>query len=212
MGLPQQLATLGLDVAPEAVVRLERLADELLRWSRRRNLTAITGRDEILEKHLVDSLTLLPFINRTGRLLDIGSGAGFPALPVKIACPDLEVVSVEAVGKKVDFQRHIARLFALDGFTVRHARVETLSDHADYCGGFDTVTARALCSLEELLAMARPFLASGARLLAMKGPEGVKEVAVLDEQLKGSGWSATVHRFKLPVSGADRCLVEMGYS
>ena len=93
MGLPQLLATLGLDVAPEAVVRLERLADELLRWSRRRNLTAITGRDEILEKHLVDSLTLLPFINRTGRLLDIGSGAGFPALPVKIACPDLEVVS-----------------------------------------------------------------------------------------------------------------------
>ena len=60
--------------------------------------------------------------------------------------------------------------------------------------------------------MARPFLAPGARLLAMKGPEGVKEVAVLDEQLKGAGWSVTVHRLKLPVSGAARCLIEMGYS
>ncbi len=212
MGLPELLADLGLEVAPEAIMCLERLADELLRWNRRRNLTAITGRDEILEKHLVDSLTLLPFISRPGRLLDIGSGAGFPALPLKIACPDLEVVSVEAVGKKVDFQRHIARLFDLDGFTVRHERIESLSDHPDYCRGFDTVTARALCSLEELLAMARPFLAPGARLLAMKGPEGVKEVAVLDEQLKGAGWSVTVHRLKLPASGAARCLIEMGYS
>jgi len=212
MGLPELLAKLGLDVVPEAIVRLERLADELLRWSRRRNLTAITGRDEVLEKHLVDSLTLLPFINRSGRLLDIGSGAGFPALPLKIACPDLEVVSVEAVGKKVDFQRHIARLFDLDGFSVRHERIESLSDHADYCQGFDTVTARALCSLEELLAMAGPFLAPGARLLAMKGPEGDKEVAVLDEQLKGTGWSVTVHRLRLPVSGAARCLIEIGCS
>ena len=209
MGLPKLLADLGLDVTPEAIVRLERLADELLRWNRRRNLTAITGRDEILEKHLVDSLTLLPFINRSGRLLDIGSGAGFPALPLKITCPDLEIVSVEAVGKKVDFQRHIARVFDFDGFTAQHERIETLSDHPDYCQGFDTVTARALCSLEELLAMARPFLAPGARLLAMKGPEGEREVAVLDEQLKRAGWSVTVHHLKLPLSGANRCLIEM---
>jgi len=212
MGLLEALDDLGLDVAPEAILHLERLVDELLRWNRRRNLTAIIERDEILEKHLVDSLTLLPFVSHTGRLLDIGSGAGFPALPLKIARPDLTIVSVDAVGKKIDFQRHIARTFGLDGFTALHDRIEALVDHPDYCTGFDFVCARALCSLQELLVMARPFLAPGGRLLAMKGPDGYKELAGLNESLQDTGWSVTVHRLKLPVSGAVRCLIEMEYS
>ena len=211
MGLFEALDDLGLDVTPEAIVQLEKLVDELLRWNRRRNLTAIVERDEILEKHLVDSLTLLPFIGRTGRLLDIGSGAGFPALPLKIARPDLEIVSVDAVGKKIDFQRHIARSFGLDGFTALHERFESLVDHADYCQAFEVVTARALCTLGELQAMARPFLAPGGRLMAMKGPGGSEEIAALSGQSRESGWSATVHRLKLPVSGADRCLIEIEY-
>lgn len=211
MGLLLLLTELGLDLAPEAVARLERLADELLRWNRRRNLTAITGREEILEKHLLDSLTLLPYIKRPGRLLDIGSGAGFPALPLKIACPALEVVSVEAVGKKIDFQRHIARSFGLDGFTALHERIESLSDRPGYCRGFDTVTARALCSLEELQVMAEPFLVPGGRLLAMKGPAGEQEAAALGGRLRERGRSVVVHRLKLPISGAARCLVEIVY-
>jgi 16S rRNA (guanine527-N7)-methyltransferase len=212
MGLLEALDDLGLEVEPEAIVPLERLVDELLRWNRRRNLTAIIKRDEILEKHLVDSLTLLPFVGRTGRLLDIGSGAGFPALPLKIARPDLEIVSVDAVGKKIDFQRHIARAFGLGGFTALHDRIESLVDNPDYCKGFDIVTARALCSLEELLVMARPFLAPGGRLLAMKGPDGDKELVGLGELLQDTGWLVTVHRLKLPVSGAVRSLIEMEYS
>lgn len=211
MALTVLLAELGLDVAPEAVARLERLADELLRWNRRRNLTAITGRDEILEKHLLDSLTLLPYLRRPGRLLDIGSGAGFPALPLKIACPDLEVVSVEAVGKKVAFQRHIARTFGLDGFSVLHERIEALVACPGFCKGFETVTARALCSLEELQAMAEPFLAPGGHLLAMKGPAGDREVAGLGSLLQERGRTVAVHRLKLPWSGAARCLVEIVY-
>ena len=212
MDLLLSLAELGLEVAPEAVVTLERLADELQRWNRRRNLTAITGREEILEKHLLDSLTLLPHIKSPSRLLDIGSGAGFPALPLKIARPDLEVVSVDAVGKKIDFQRHIARVFGLDGFTALHERIESLVDHADYCQGFETVTARALCSLDELQAMAKPFLAPGGRLLAMKGPGGSDEIDALGGPSQGSGRVVTVHRLKLPVSGALRCLIEIEYS
>jgi 16S rRNA (guanine527-N7)-methyltransferase len=205
------LAELGLEVAPDAVESLERLADELQHWNRRRNLTAITGRDEILEKHLLDSLTLLPLIKHPGRLLDIGSGAGFPALPLKIARPDLEVVSVDAVGKKVDFQRHVARVFGLKGFTVLHERIESLVDHADFHQSFEMVTARALCTLGELQAMAKPFLVPGGRLLAMKGPGGDQEIDALDGPSQGAGEVVTVHRLKLPVSGASRCLIEIEY-
>jgi 16S rRNA (guanine527-N7)-methyltransferase len=206
MMLPELLCRLDLHVAAEAIPLLERLVDELLRWNPRRNLTAIIDRDEVLEKHLVDSLTLLPFARHATHLLDIGSGAGFPALPLKIACPDLKVVSVDAVGKKVDFQRHVARTLGLKGFTAVHARVEALTDCR---AAFDLVTARALCSLTDLVGLAGPFLASGGRLVAMKGPEGRHELYESRDRLELQGWSAVLHNLELPVSGAERCLIEL---
>jgi len=204
--LADLLGKLDLNVSSVTIPLLERMVDELLRWNPRRNLTAITGRDEVLEKHLVDSLTLLPFARQSTRLLDIGSGAGFPALPLKVVCPELEVVSVDAVGKKIDFQRHVVRTLGLQGFTALHARVETLTD---YHVGFDLVTARALCSLAELIALAEPFLASSGRLVAMKGPEGSREFSEQQEPLRQAGWSAVLHRLHLPLSGAERCLIEL---
>lgn len=206
MVLPELLSQLDLVVATEAIPLLERLADELLRWNPRRNLTAIIDRDEVLEKHLVDSLTLLPFASQATHLLDIGSGAGFPSLPLKIVCPNLKVVSVDAVGKKIDFQRHVARTLGLQGFTALHERIERLTD---YLAAFDLVTARALCSLGELITLAGPFLAPGGRLVAMKGPEGKREFFEQQESLKQQGWSAFLHNLKLPVSKAERCLIEL---
>ncbi|MCK4507564.1 MAG: 16S rRNA (guanine(527)-N(7))-methyltransferase RsmG [Desulfuromonadales bacterium] len=204
--LSELLHRLDLQVGSEAVALLEGLIDELLRWNPRRNLTAITGRDEVIEKHLVDSLTLLPFARQSSRLLDIGSGAGFPALPLKIVCPEIEVVSVDAVGKKIDFQRHVVRRLGLQGFKAIHARVETLTeDHAS----FDLVTARALCSLPKLIALAEPFLTPDGRLLAMKGPEGCREFSEQQEALREDGWSVALHRLKLPLSSAERCLIEL---
>ena len=209
MMLPELLSKLDLELNSEAVPLLNRLVDELLRWNPRRNLTAITDRDEVQEKHLIDSLTLLPFARQATRLLDIGSGAGFPALPLKIVCPELEVVSVDAVGKKVDFQRHVVRTLGLHGFTALHERVERLAGLQDYRAGFDLVTARALCSLGELIDLAGPFLAPGGRLVAMKGPEGQRELSEQFDLLRKKGWSASLHRMNLPVSGAERCLVEL---
>jgi 16S rRNA (guanine527-N7)-methyltransferase len=197
-------------VLPERVIlALEELVDELLRWNARRNLTAITGRDEVLEKHLVDSLTLLPFATQAKRLIDIGSGAGFPALPLKIACPALEVVSVDAVGKKVDFQRHIARRLELRGFSACHARVEALSAEPGYAAAFDLVTARAVTRLDGLVEMAAPLLAAGGRLIAMKGAEGAQEYAALAAALERDGWGVRLHSLRLPRSAAQRCLIEL---
>ena len=206
MILSELLGRLDLQVATEALPLLERLVDELLRWNPHRNLTAIVDREEVLEKHLVDSLTLLPFAEQATHLLDIGSGAGFPALPLKITCPELTVVSVDAVGKKIDFQRHVVRTLGLKGFTAVHARVEEMTG---FLAAFDLVTARALCSLTELLALAEPFLAPGGRLLAMKGPEGHRELLEHRDFLVRGGWSAVLHNLKLPVSGAERCLIEL---
>ena len=209
LALTELLRVLDLKIIPETTLLLEQLVDELLRWNRCRNLTAITDREEALEKHLVDSLTLLPFARQATHLLDIGSGAGFPALPLKIACPELEVVSVDAVGKKVDFQRHVVRSLGLAGFTALHERVETLALQQNYRAGFDLVTARALCPLGELVALAEPLLAPGGRLVAMKGPEGHREFSEQSDLLQREGWSADLHSLSLPVSGAERCLIEL---
>jgi 16S rRNA (guanine527-N7)-methyltransferase len=209
LALTELLRVLDIKVTPKTTLLLEQLVDELLRWNRRRNLTAITDRDEALEKHLVDSLTLLPFARRATHLLDIGSGAGFPSLPLKIACPALEVVSVDAVGKKIDFQRHVVRSLGLSGFTALHERVEALVLQQKYRASFDLVTARALCPLDELVALAEPLLAPGGRLVAMKGPEGHHEFFEQRELLQREDWSANLHSLNLPVSGAERCLVEL---
>ncbi len=210
--LVELLRELDLAVSPQAITSLERLADELLRWNSRRNLTAITDREEVLEKHLADSLTLLPFACHATRLLDIGSGAGFPALPLKIACPELDVVSVDAVGKKIEFQRHVARTLGLKGFLPLHERIEVLGAAAEYRQGFDLVTARALCSLDELVKMSAPFLAPGGRLVAMKGPEGLAELVACEEGLVEGGWQIGTRVLCLPVTGAKRCLIELSLS
>jgi 16S rRNA (guanine527-N7)-methyltransferase len=203
------LNKMNLSVAPESLPLLEQLVDEMLRWNLRRNLTAIHDRDEVLEKHLLDSLTLLPFARHAVRLLDIGSGAGFPSLPLKIVCPGLEVVSVDSVGKKIDFQRHLVRTLGLKKYTAHHERVEALMGKSDYRFGFDLVTARALCPLGELVVLAEPFLSPEGRLIAMKGPEGKQELFDLRDSLFQGGWVASLHRLKLPVSGAERCLIEL---
>lgn len=209
MLLTDLLGQLGHNVDVQAIPTLERLIDELLRWNRRRNLTAITDRDEVLEKHLFDSLTLVPFANNAKKLLDIGSGAGFPSLPIKIVCPDLEVVSVDSVGKKIDFQRHAVRVLGLQGFSAIHGRIECLLKDEKCCKGFDLVTARALCSLEDLIGLAEPFLLPGGHLVAMKGPEGEEEFASHRERLQRDGWKVELTRLQLPVSGASRCLIDM---
>lgn len=205
--LASLLETMGLTLQEAAMAQLDWLAGELLRWNRSHNLTAITAPDEVREKHLADSLTLLPFLGSARRMLDLGSGAGFPALPLKIARPHLEVVSVDAVGKKIAFQRHVARTLGLDGFTAVHGRAENLPGSEPCAAGFDLVTARALGSLSMLVELAGPCLAPGGRLIAMKGAEGRQELASVAGPLEAAGWRACCHDLVLPVSAAERCLI-----
>jgi 16S rRNA (guanine527-N7)-methyltransferase len=206
--LAELLAPLGMVLAQAMLDHLEWLGQELLRWNRTHNLTAITDPAEVREKHLVDSLTLLPLLKDATRLLDLGSGAGFPALPLKLVCPALEVVSVDAVGKKIAFQRHVARTLRLTGFSAVHGRAEDLPGTPLCAAGFDVVTARALGSLPLLARLAAPCLVPGGRLIAMKGAEGAVELAAAQPELAALGYACSaVHSLRLPVSAAERNLI-----
>lgn len=208
--LNRSLSLLGIAL-PDTVCRdLLRLRDELLRWNARVNLTAITDPREALEKHLVDSLTILDEIDPAGHLLDLGSGGGFPGLPLRLACPDLRVLSVDAVAKKIAFQRHAVRLLGLGGFTPWHGRAERLPADEDFAGGFDRVVSRAFASLEQFARLALPCLAPEGRMVAMKGPEGPAELAAAMPTLDRLGLTCLgCRRLLLPEGGAGRTIITL---
>lgn len=208
MRLDEQLAALGLAVTAAEQQRLLIYLDELLRWTQRINLTAVRERDAAVEKHVVDALTVLPLLRGDERLLDLGSGAGLPGIPLSIVCPDLQVVSVDAVEKKVLFQRHAARLLGLTRFEAVHARGETLPQRPGCAAGFDLVVSRAFASLPAFLRLALPCLRPGGKVLAMKGAEGERELAAAQGELLrlGVGHQRTMH-CRLPRSGAERTLL-----
>lgn len=203
------LTRIGVVVSPDCERALIAFLDELLRWNQRINLTAIDERNVAIEKHLVDALTILELVKGGRHLLDMGSGGGIPALPLKIACPDLRVTSIDAVAKKITFQRQAIRLLGLTNITARHGRLEDLARDPELAGACDLVTARAFAPLADCLRLARPFLCAGGRLLAMKGPEGAAEAAMIGPELERYGYDAEVEmrRLTLPCSGAERLLV-----
>lgn len=202
------LARVEISLPQETVTRQVRFLDELLRWNQRVNLTSICDRSAAVEKHLLDSLILLKYLPVAGRLLDMGSGGGLPGIPLAIARRDLQVTSVDSVGKKIHFQRHIKRLLTLDNLTPVHARVEALESPSDNHGQFDFVVARALSTFESLVSLSAPRLKDGGMLLVMKGPEGRVEYENYSTNHKvGPYGFKGLYSYRLPNSRSERQLI-----
>ena len=175
----ESLHRLGLEGSHLSTVieQFLRYRQELLDWNTRINLTAITDPEEVLIKHFLDSLSLLIVYDRPGaRLLDIGAGAGFPGLPLKIMRPQWQVVLLEATGKKVTFLRHMIEVLHLAGVEAVHGRAEELGHKAEYRASFDVVTARAVASLPTLLEYAAPFCRVGGQIILPKKGELAEEL------------------------------------
>ena len=169
---------LGLELNEQELEQFLRYREELLEWNTRINLTAITDPAEVLLKHFLDSLSLLLVYDRpAARLLDIGAGAGFPGLPLKIVRPQWQVLLLEATGKKVTFMRHMIEALQLRDVVALHGRAEELGRDAGYRASFDVVTARAVASLPILLEYAAPFCRVGGQLILPRKGDLVEELA-----------------------------------
>ncbi len=176
MMTPRELLTrgaeeLGITLTIEQANSFFIYLAELRKWNRRINLTAIRGETETIIKHVLDSLSYEKgFVPATGvKLLDMGSGAGFPAIPIKIAYPGVAVTLVESVKKKASFLRHVVRTLSLSGAQVIDERIEELP--ASYRGSFDVVTARAFAEMKIALSSGAPFLRPGGLMVLSRGPE-----------------------------------------
>lgn len=188
------VSALGQTLDDPALDRLLALAAELARWSARYNLTAIREPERMIPAHLLDSLSIRGLLAGS-RVLDVGTGAGFPGLPLAIAEPGRQFVLLDASRKKLRFVRHAIGELGLANAAVEHRRVE------DYAPGegFDTVTSRALGSLAHFAAAGAPLLRPGGRLVAMKGRDPGAEAGRL-----GGDWRVEVIPLSVPGLGAER--------
>ena len=183
--------SLGIDLQRSAVDRFSDHALELSRWNNKFNLTAITNPLDVAVKHYVDSIAAADWIPPNSRILDIGSGAGFPAIPLKIVIPTLKLTVIDAVRKKVSFLSHSGRILKFNNYRAVHVRIdsenvsqlilsdikkkptalieENFSNGDELEGRFNVIVARALASLKDFLCMALPLTANKGRILAWKG-------------------------------------------
>jgi 16S rRNA (guanine527-N7)-methyltransferase len=176
---------------------------ELVIWNEKMNLVSVRTPQEIIIKHFVDSLTPLPYIAcPAGRLLDIGSGGGFPGIPLKIAIPALSVSLLEASRKKSSFLKHVIRRLPLPQAMVIHMRAESAMTDSTYRHHFDTVISRAALKLPQLFMMSRFFLSPGGLLIAMKGPHGEEDER--DARRDSDLHRIACHDIRLPFKGVHR--------
>ncbi len=171
----------------------------LQRWNATYNLTAIRDPRQMVTLHLLDSLAMQPFLAGIDTLADLGTGPGLPGIPLALALPDLRVTLVESNGKKARFLREAVRALRLDNARVGESRAEAL----DEPGRYAAITARALATLPDILAVGGHLVAAGGRLLAMKGVRPDEEIAALPP-----GWQLqAVHPLTVPGLAAERHLV-----
>ncbi len=193
---------LGVSINAGHVAAFKKYLDELTLWNEKINLTARGDRREIILKDFIDSLSLVKYVDSGARVLDIGSGAGFPGIPLKIVRPDVTVVLLEANRKKHHFLKNVIRLLELEGI-----EASWTEDKRDL-PPFDLVVSRAFGPLVKFAVFGAPHLAAGGLLLAMKGKKGEEELIAALPELAGVGLApAFVDVLRLPVLGHERVIV-----
>jgi 16S rRNA (guanine527-N7)-methyltransferase len=173
--------TFGIHLDEKIFEAFDFYLKELVKWNRKMNLTAIQTEKEIVLKHFLDSLSVFPYLSNISTLLDIGSGAGFPGIPLKMLKPFLEITLIDSARKKVDFQRHIIRMLGLKGIAAIHGRVQNKEILQTMGERFDMVVSRGFSDLRTFLVLGFPFLKNGGILLAMKGRVDSREIQSLSQ-------------------------------
>ena len=198
--------------SPELTAKMQEQFEEymklLLEWNEKINLTAITEEDDIILKHFADSLTISKYINEGDTIVDVGTGAGFPGIPVKIEREDIDVTLVDSLNKRILFLQNVIEKLGLQKVKTLHYRAEEFGQNKKYRETFDVATSRAVANLSTLVEYLLPLVKVGGICICMKGSE-------ISEELENSknaihilgGKLETVEEFTLPESNIKRNIV-----
>ncbi len=204
---------MGMSIAQPQIAQFAIHAKELMAWNRFMNLTAITDPVEIAVKQFLDTLPLSLLLPQRLSVLDIGSGGGFPGIPLKILRPDLHVLQIDASRKKVSFQKHIIRTLRLKDIEARHIRAEDLTrELPPDSSRYDAIVSKAVSKLDTFLNQARPLLQRPGIMIAMKGTSVESEVEAARSRIEVEGLTVTVKKYRLPYLDMQRCLIILSSS
>lgn len=203
----EMLGAKGISLSPQQLQQYETYYSTLVEWNEKMNLTAITDKPEVYLKHFYDSITAAFYFDfkKPIHICDVGAGAGFPSLPIKIAFPELHVTIVDSLNKRISFLEHLSNQLGLKNVQFIHDRAETFGQKKEHREAYDVVTARAVARLSVLSELCLPLVKVGGTFVAMKGASakdeleaGKKAIAVLGGKLNQS------FSFTLPQEESER--------
>lgn len=184
------LRELGVAECPSAADNLLRYSEILREKNKVMNLTAITDPTEIVTRHFLDCAALAPYMPQDGRVLDVGTGAGFPGIPLKIAFPEVEVVLLDSLNKRVKFLNEVIGQLGLSKITAVHGRAEDFARQKDYREQFDLVVSRAVANLSSLSEYCLPYVKVGGRFVSYKSGKLNEELAAAQKAIHVLGGEA----------------------
>ncbi|MFH1076714.1 MAG: 16S rRNA (guanine(527)-N(7))-methyltransferase RsmG, partial [Pseudomonadota bacterium] len=201
--------SLGLELSEQAIADFVCYMEEIKRWNNKVNLTSLVKDHEIIVKHFLDSIALAPHLSPGSSILDIGSGAGIPGIPLKIVRKDINITLLDSSRKKVHFLKHIARTLKLSGVSIIEGNTsEIIRSHTEMTGQYNVVISRAIGSLKDFVKYGRPFAQAPGWLVAYKGPAGEKELSDLLPWLTETGLEPLkLIKYRLPYIDAERVLI-----
>jgi 16S rRNA (guanine527-N7)-methyltransferase len=211
--LTAAVVNLGLTIDQRQVEQFETYYRELIDWNQRINLTAITDYEDVQIKHFIDSLTVVlalkkPLKQNTLKVIDIGTGAGFPGIPLKIMMPEIRLTLLEATGKKAMFLEHITHNLALAGIEILTGRAEDFGHRAEYRECFVIVLSRAVAALPALVELALPFCTVGGSFIAQKQADAKLEIEQAQNAVRLLGGRLrNIIDIALPEFPSGRCLI-----
>ncbi len=206
----QRLQEKGIGVSTSQLEQFETYYRELVSWNEKMNLTGITDREQVYTKHFYDSISLAFYVdmNKMRSMADIGSGAGFPGIPLKICFPHLQLTIIDSLNKRINFLQHIVQETGLDRVQLLHGRAEDWARKQEHRDHYDLVTARAVAKLAVLNEFCLPYVKVGGVFAAMKGSSPKEEVKEASRSLKElRGKLDRVEEFTLPVEESARHII-----
>ena len=206
------LCELGIQVSDNMIDQFSKYYEMLIEWNQKINLTAITEEVEVIQKHFLDSvLSIKEFdFSRVDQMIDVGTGAGFPAIPLKIIHPQLKIVLLDSLNKRIQFLNTVADHLELKAIECIHSRAEDLAKQKDYRGAFDVCVSRAVSNLSTLSEYCLPFVKNEGCFIAYKSENSGEEIELAKKAISVLGGNIqSIQNYKIPTTNITRTIVKI---